>query len=654
MKRLILLLLISVSLVGCKNLKKHQIEEIMLKSVTPYEELYELNMDKPYLLDENTLVFQAKQGYYLMNQQGYNYWYYGIYNQLFQEIIFNNTDQIWGNDKIFIDKARMKGKNIARKFISPLSGEALVIGTVRIIEGHNAYVNIYLNDELTRSFHITPSKYGEYIEHDIVINAGDEVIFVVDGVVEFNPVISFQGELNNLHYQSKNDTGLAYVGDVHPFYEGGKMSLYYLSTNGYFTADMVQSDDMILFHDTLTQASNTNPPASEGFATRVVKDGDLLYSFYGAWTSFKGTVSQDGLKWSNAVTLDEKFNMQYYVPIDNRYVAMRDPYAFFDEDINRWRIISLNYTNFDQSNSKNNRTELALYTSLDNSLRVWDKKALSIKTFNAKGEEPEVPQFMKIGNRWYLFAAVSGRSRHHVGPLSYWIGDPEKAIEEVNWNEKEEHLLHGDNLCASQIVKVKDRLYLYGWIIQEPYSSQWGGTINLPFEVYQKQGGTLGVRLDTYAFSLLNKGLVRKQELDKYSEGNDERLVINIGTKLPNSIITTNIENLDDAIFGLEINNDNTVLEIRYNTKQKELAVGRKGGINLTSITIKEELKTILLEVVIEDNIMYVILNNTYLLPVRLDTKLNSYDVNLYSTGRNVWFNDTNIYRLACKENLHK
>lgn len=653
-KACIALVLGVLLLSGCKGVLP--VEELILEPKTPYSQLYQ-----PPLQAES-LLYKAAQADPDLAGKKPTQWYHGLYS----EGSFNHDVE----DRIINGKI-MKGSNVARKFVVPRSGTVKIVGTVRLIDGKNAYVHICKNNEkvfpkIEGKYAVGKSEYGDYLEFDLEVNEGDSLFFIVDGYVEFAPLIAYEKNFRRLHYDSFSDTELHFVGDIHPFYEDGMMYLYYLSTNGYFTANMVQASDLISFSMTDTRTTNTNPPSSEGFATRVVREDNLLISFYGAWTSLRGTKSKDGLLWENAVALDENLKVQYQVLIDDRYVAMRDPYAFFDDDVERYRIVSLNYTHLDQSNPRNNRTELTVYTSQDDTLRYWNKEALAIKSFNL-GEEPEVPQFMKIGNRWYLFAAVSGRARHHVGPLSYWIGDPGSSIEEVNWESKEEHLLHGDHLCAPQVGAVEDRFYLYGWITQNPFNSDWGGTINLPVEVFQREGGLLGIRLDPYAQKLLNKGVVHSNySLEDVNAGDfvlqenritvkklcNGQAVLRVGANSSGSIIESSITAFSNSEVGFILESADGRFKIRYNDNHKLLSVAQEGGMNLTSMNVDldDEAK---LKLIVEGDILYVFLNDTYFLPVRLPVSLDDYVIRLYSHGEDVLFTNTFVYQLASKETLH-
>src|SRR5690554_3420778 len=107
MKKLILLILMLLTIIGCKCNKNKKIKEVILKSITPYEELYGEKNNLPYVLGENTLIYQAKHGYQSMNKQGFNYWYYGTYNQGFQELRLSDNN-VWGNDNLYIDNIIMR------------------------------------------------------------------------------------------------------------------------------------------------------------------------------------------------------------------------------------------------------------------------------------------------------------------------------------------------------------------------------------------------------------------------------------------------------------------------------------------------------------------------------------------------------------------
>ncbi|OQC09998.1 MAG: hypothetical protein BWX74_00804 [Tenericutes bacterium ADurb.Bin087] len=611
---------------------------------------------------------KAHYGYTANYQQGHHSWYYGQYTkQGFVEVPYNDKKQEFTNNEVRLEGALVEGSGATRCWISKYSGQIIIDG--KFIANDNSELIIMLRNIIVAEYEI-PKNETKYIEVPLTVALKDELYLIVKGSALFNPTIHFKIKDDTpLHYESAVDTNCPHVGDVHPLYVNGQLRNYYLSTNGRLTSDMAISDDLVVFRDTNTRASSTNPPMTEGFATRVFMHEDVFYSYYGAYNRYEYTKSSDGYVFENGVNLDEKFNIIGQFNIDERYIWGRDPYAFFDPDINKYRIVSLNYIK-DRTPTSYPEIDLSLYTSINDEPHLISSEAIPLINLGVTNNEPEVPMMIKINKRWYLFACLSGRTHNGVGPLSYWIGDENKKIEQVDWNSKKEHILTGEDLCAAQIAEIRGRYYLYGWIAQDHINSQWGGTINVPQEVYQREDGTLGVCLDEYLKEKLSKGTASNVFFDPYSttgmfdidtkilqkgNKNDTFASLTLTSKHKRALIKAKFSNLgNDAVTGVEINNNGSIYQIRYSATSNNIQVTKKGvGIAFSKYETDTESHTELDFVVIaEGSILEAFINGRYALSARIDETLTNFNVGVYTTKNEVQLDEFKVSQLATKNNF--
>lgn len=314
----------------------------------------------------------------------------------------------------------------------------------------------------------------------------------------------------SLHYSCDG-----YFGDVHPFYHDGKMYMFYLSTGREtgsvhqpFSSMLCVSDDMIHYQPVELVMDPANPPEQElYFALGVYVDADGRFrSCYGKGSYVGGSVSDELITWSNGAEpyMDEETTMlryKYRVSFDSDVYSGRDPYITYDSETESYYCVVMNYYS-DQADK--GEKGLALY--IGNREGIYSTKAVKLVSFTGTGD-PECPQLLKIGNRWYLFYSVYGSGAGGgVGGLSYRMGGEGELPQNVDWENAREYSLDGGDLHAAQLVNVGDKLYMYGWLNYEPHANVWGGYLNLPREVYQSENGTLLTRCDPYLTEKLNKG----------------------------------------------------------------------------------------------------------------------------------------------------
>lgn len=603
MKKYLLLMLsvlISFSMIACNNsstTSNEEPENTSIYKAEKTEKYEEIALTNP--------IFKASYGYTHNEIQGYNYFYYkGTKDKInYETMRFNSC---WNIGDASIKNGILKsGKTLASyEFVSPVAGVAKITGNVKMssIQENKAYISIYIND-----IQVYPNSdnlvingddiVGYYYEFEANLLVNDKINFVVDGKgkevsVFWNPKIDFTNdEEKEIHIGLDKS-----IGDVHPYYYDGKMYLFYLDTDGNFTSRLEVSEDMINYYKQEMTVNRLNPPGSFYYALGIIKEGNYFRSFFGLGKNVGSSKSTDLINWESGIVMDEYTYETQYSPISNYPAGTRDPYAFYDPDTNKYHIIATGYKanqNYEWSNTTGYNVHLVLYTSTGPSLADWEVNPITGKAgyhkkliefgdwVNEDSGEPECPQMFKIGDRWYIFASMASRknSDHHVGRLSYWIGDSNTQILDVDWQSKNENYLSSEDLCAAQIVQIEDKYYMLGWITEKSTSGGWGGTVNILCEIYQNEDGTLSTRYDKELIEMLNSGKlysytndelvnVNKQNLYGYSNyqeyyvaGNYDRTIINLETVLKSG--TTN--------YGILVKNGSKVVEIGVRKKQGKL-----------------------------------------------------------------------------------
>ena len=705
---IILLFVFSITFSGCKS---NDDNPPIIDDGTPYEDIYHNEIDAPYPEGYNSNGYKAMYGYTLMDEQGYNSWYYqSRENNSFENMTYNDETSRWESSHGYIYGAIQfanNDKEVAKSYSIQEEGLIIISGNIKVINEFNGEGNyaIALNGEIIypqdSNFGVINGVdlIGYYTEVAINVVIGDEIQFITkgDGELYWNPTIEYNEVIESpVHYDLTYDSYSGeHIGDVHPYYYDGQLFMYYLATNGLYSSRLITSSNFVQYEKTEIYTHMTNPPVTDRYyVLGVLQQKDNLFRSYFGFSStvINSSVSDDLITWSEGKGVDDSF-LSTFLPLVNYPVGGRDPYAFYDPDIDRYRVI---YTGYYENKYWDNGgtgfdAALSLVTSTDNTMEYWEENQMELLRFDnagaSKRDDPEVSQMMKIGDRWYIFASIYGRSENGVGRTSYWKGEVDTFIDDDNWNDKTEQFLTGDDLCAGQIVQVGNRYYIYGWI---PYLSHgsWGGTLNIAREVYQLPNGDLGTRLDPYMTNLLNRG-----KIYSLGEGNeteisgdwiltsnsatietqgDEISVINSKTfsklelpgKYDRNLITLNLSiGEESSMAGIIL--DNSVGLGKYyiyiDKEEEKLFIKTveagglmtKGEIELTGIDYEDmEIK-----IIAEGSIVEVFINDQYSLVSKICdfgyNELDDYSISLFGDGNDVTFSDLYVNKLSSEENIY-
>ena len=647
-----------------------------------YQDLYFEKQYGCYPVVEDAKLYKASYGYVNKLEQGYNQFYY-LYKENNKLDLMQQDGERWVYGDSYLENDIMHSSssvNSVRGFVSPFSSEVIISGNYYDISSNtDSQICILINDEevyrTTDSMILKPGDTeGYYLEFRCTLKKDDFVSFVLetfngDATISFNPIIDFSmEEEKSLHYilpeGYANDT---YIGDVHPFYDNGKMYMYYLNTSGKFQSCLLTSDNMINYSRSICEAHRSNPPEQDNyFVLGVCKYKDGKYrSYFGLGDGYGCSVSDDLHVWSNADVLDNNFKVMYrtYFDLTNYPAGGRDPYIFYDEDIDRYCIIAMAYK------TKEDRY-LVLYVSDDSEGKYFSQKPIPLMNF--KTGDPECPMAMKIGNRWYIFTSIYGNSSHGVGRLSYWIGDEDKDITEVDWKSKTEHYLEGEDLAAAQLVSVGTKYYLYGWIPSQPVGPCWGGYLNIAREVIQFNNGVLGTRLDPVLNRIISKGKINDINENNFFNNNgfvnknnslysESMAEVSLNMTVKRNIIDCDI-NLNeirnnDVSFIFTQDSLNVKVSVYFDGKDTYLKISRENGsreIEYSKIKIIEKSGNdlISLRIVLEGNIIEVFANDTTGLCANTELSESKFSNLSITTTNGVNIENLTISKLSNIDNI--
>ncbi len=625
---------------------------------------------------EGQAVYKASYGYTKKTEQGYNNFYYKyLKNGNYSDATLQ--DGLFAGDGAKFDGKVMtsaKSSSAVRAFVAPVSGKAHVYGNPKPIDG-DLSVKV-ISGSATLFEKALDNEAGVYHSNTVELTKGQTIYFVLkgEGSAEWNPTVDYvMARERSLHHAADG-----FYGDVHPFYDEGSktMYMYYLSTgkqsDGYiptFQSLATTSRNMIQYDDVKIQIDEKAPCEQDlYYVLGVIKDADGKYRSSFGFGNYAGTsVSDDLITWKRGSEpyidpADDILKYTYRVYFDQGVYSGRDPDIFYDKDSKQYYCIVMNYLS---SSGANGKKVLALYKGDEKG--IFSTKATKIMDFTGRGD-PECPQIKKIGDRWYIFYSEYGTGTSgNVGRLAYKVGDKGTAPENVDWESKEELYLDGADVHAAQVCRVGDYYYMYGWMGYNPHVSVWGGYLNLPREVFVREDGTLGARMDPELTRLLNKGLVASLNsgtatLDGFTESNGSftstksRAYANFNDRFDRSLIKANVSLNADEAAGVKISCGDT----KYYA-----GVFKKNGRTYLAVTrdwtnpfdgVYQEIRDLdildkELKIVCDGQFIEVFIGDTFALTAH--TKLNGqYNFSLMAEGEGVKLNNFNIYRLADYYNI--
>lgn len=439
----------------------------------------------------------------------------------------------------------------------------------------------------------------------------------------------------NLHYMLPDGFQYRTIGDVHPYFDAKTKTWYmfYLDTSGQFHTKLLASKDAISWQPVeLSITGSSHNYAALG----IVESEGKYYSYY---AEYLASVSDDLIHWNYA-------GIKYVIPQDTHKFpgGMRDPFVTYDPDTKRYYSIGLSYPKRAGGEYISN---LAINQSKGDSLKSWNKEFKTVFKENFDGHDPEVPQLVKIGNRWYVITSIFGNSAHGVGATSYLIGDPGKNPYEVDWHAKTLHTLTSEDLCAAQLVAFGDRHLLFGWIPKDYMGSTWGGNINLALEVFAHPDGTLGTKIYDGISDLIRgeqayklDSPVQVTSAKDYKFPSEKRMDLELAFSMTGDEFKLQLVDKKVEVI-LRNNGADSAIEIKSNS--------------FTTSTLKISADALSndnrLRVIAEGNVIEVFLNDAYTVHSRIGLNLGKDTVRLSTTG-SVDLKQAAVYKLKFFEDL--
>jgi sucrose-6-phosphate hydrolase SacC (GH32 family) len=299
---------------------------------------------------------------------------------------------------------------------------------------------------------------------------------------------------------------------------------------------------------------------------------------------------------------------------------------------------------------------VALSTSVD--LIQWeDQDPLFVPTMRVG--ELEVPQMFKIGDRWYLLASAYDQLEG-VGKPSYWSSE----FPTGPWESHFTDALDGGDLRAAQVYFDGVRYRLMGWIPYRP-GNVWGGSLNLPREVYQLEDGSLGTRFDAAVSSAIRGPLLFPVEgndiidivagewdvtEDSFSYAGDETATAGVSGAYRRFDISATVElNGPESGAGIRISDGSSerLYEVWLTAAGDELQIRRTPDDILTSIPMQLEIGSkYALRVIVERGVIEVNCNDTHTLVARLASRINDARITLVAGNGPVTFDNLTVHWL--------
>lgn len=275
----------------------------------------------------------------------------------------------------------------------------------------------------------------------------------------------------------KHTRGSGCVGDPMPYYENGKMYVFYLEDarnyggGGYHPISLLETSDLVHYEDKGIMLDFVDNRYSIEFALAtgsVVKDKSGLYHFF--YGGYNDNLNFTGLPYAQTIlhatssdlyhwTKDPTFNgTGYIIGQDNDF---RDPYVFYmDSDSKYWMLVT----------SREGGTSTVIkYTSTD--LLNWTKEGAFFK--NGRFNNMECSSLIRYKDYWLYSFSENGEH-------GYTRFFSKKNLTDPEWIE----VPALDGFYAGRPVIGQDnRLFLYGWAptkgLYDSVKPDWAGNLTM-------------------------------------------------------------------------------------------------------------------------------------------------------------------------------
>lgn len=450
------------------------------------------------------------------------------------------------------------------------------------------------------------------------------------------------------------EADVGYVGDPMPFFDNGKMNIFYLqdgrNTSGaYHPINLMQTENYYEYEEKGTvvpfSKSIFDPDYALGTGS-VIKDKDGLYHFYytGHNSSSKEfpynekiqhATSSDLLSWTKHP------EHGFYGTHDD----FRDPYVLYMEEDNcYWMLVTTR---------RNNKGVLDLYKSTD--LITWNYDSIFYENGNYS-YNMECPTLIKYNSYWYLSFSEQGSER----VTRYRYTDSLSNA----WKVPTDDRIDDKGFYAGRLEKDdQGKMYAVGWCATkvgeiDQGDFDWGGNL-VVHEIVQKSNGELGTKLIDGIKNKLSNKVGYKFVSNKKEVSSLEMQSSNYASKAiePIGSNKTRIEfklrrKSDSGACGLTFGctNDNTIgtICLEFNIESKFInfynEVYNVGNKQSPQLSIPMENAFVYdVQIIIDNQILVVYVNNKSCLTTRIyDMRVGNFA--FYVENSNVAFKEVNFY----------
>lgn len=268
----------------------------------------------------------------------------------------------------------------------------------------------------------------------------------------------------------------SFVGDPMPFYDQGKLSIYYLEDLrngevGFHPFSLLTTQDFYHYTNAgqvIPYVNQEDSPERALGTGSVIKDqAGRYHAFYTAHNdtlspkeAIMHATSNDGQKWTKQPKDTFKASADYQAN------DFRDPYVFYNTSAKEyWMLIA----------TRNAATGvIARYTSKD--LKQWQDQGVFFTNDMNNDSTLECPSVVQFKGRWYL--AFSDQFDRRV--VHYRVAD--KLTGAFKAPQQSQDYVDGAGFYAGRLVTDNQHLYLVGWIpTKEEHSDRlkynWAGNL---------------------------------------------------------------------------------------------------------------------------------------------------------------------------------
>lgn len=298
---------------------------------------------------------------------------------------------------------------------------------------------------------------------------------------------SVYGEENGEAISIFPKTDLALIGDTMPYFEDGKMNIFYLADlrdgkTGYHPWGLLRTEDFCTYEDAgiVIPYGDSASEQDNALGTGcVMKDKNGLYhafytghnDYYDPKEAIMHATSSDMLNWT-------KIPGDTFTAGDNYSTSdFRDPYVFWVPEDNCYWMLVVTRTATDGV--------IAKYTSTD--LSKWKDEGIFFADDLGYGTNMECPSVLEYKGKWYL--AFSDQWPDRV--VHYRISDSLKG----EFKKPEKETFDGNGFYAGRLETDGENLYCVGWngtkFGHDDYNDyDWAGNM-VVHQLVQNADGTL-------------------------------------------------------------------------------------------------------------------------------------------------------------------